>query len=130
MKIGKCPTELAMEKHIKRWIYSNMVRHVPLGCIVYCSKRSIDQKLSFAQLLGNGRIRWTYLNHGCNGSFSRANNICCYSVLIQATYDHVLPIARGQRKLTYFIYFSWLPIEAALSIFNISFFLKPFFRWS
>jgi len=33
----------------------------------------------------------------------------------------------GQGKLTYFRYSPWLPVEAALSIFNVSFFVKRIF---
>jgi hypothetical protein len=30
----------------------------------------------------------------------------------------------GHEKLAYFIYFSWLPVEAAVLMFNFSFFVK------
>jgi hypothetical protein len=30
------------------------------------------------------------------------------------------PITGGQRKLIYFVYFPWLPVEGALSILNIT----------
>lgn len=52
--------------------------------------------------------------------FSRAGNFGCCVLQFQASYDHVLPPAeaKGSEKLRVFL---WLPLEAALSIFSVTF---------
>ena len=45
-----------------------------------------------------------------------------------SSYDHVLP-PRREREANIFYYFPWLPVEAALSSFDVRFFLlKQFFE--
>jgi len=46
-----------------------------------------------------------------------------YTVLVQASYDHVLP--QPEAKGNQHIYFPCLPVEAALSIFNVRFLFNP-----
>jgi hypothetical protein len=47
-----------------------------------------------------------------------------YAVRVQAFLQSRAATTESQGNLTYFAYFPWLPIEAALSIFNVSFFVK------
>lgn len=68
--------------------------------------------LSYAQFGGDFMIWWTYLNED---SFSRASNVCSYVVLGK-------PLQPTEAKGSYFMYFPWLLEQAALSLFNITFF--------
>jgi hypothetical protein len=48
---------------------------------------------------------------------------------VEAYYDYVLPYPVTERSLIYFMYFPWLPIKAALPLFNFQFFVtKQFFE--
>ena len=51
------------------------------------------------------------------------------AVSVMAAYAAITltAITGGQGKLTHFMYFTWLPIEAALSIFKVDFCYKQFF---
>jgi hypothetical protein len=64
------------------------------------------------------------MDHGYKDRFTTACKFSCYSVLAEASYDYVLPPPEGQGKLTYFMHFPQLPVEAALSINKVRFFVK------
>jgi hypothetical protein len=73
------------------WIYSNTPKRLPLKITDCHSKSDFDRELSSAQCEGRGTIWCTLLNPGYKNSFSKANNSCCYGLLVHAAYDHVLP---------------------------------------
>ena len=54
------------------------------------------------------------------GYFSRGGNFWCCVLLFQVSYDHVLPPAEAKGSEN-FMYFLWLPLEAAISIFSFRF---------
>jgi len=56
---------------------------------------------------------------GYKASFSTENIFCCYAVLLLSR----AATTEGKGKLPYFMYFPLLPVEAALSSFNFSFFV-------
>jgi hypothetical protein len=115
-RMGKCHIELTMGKNKWWWMYSNTFNCCPLEPYWFL----------YAILMGNllYSLKGTVGYSGCNwilgiGVAVLEPVMMLCSVCASLLWSWVATTA-GQGKLMYFVFVSWLPIEAALSIILIS----------